>query len=1367
MNSIRLFLTVLFATLLSVAYAMPYRTNSTNDDEDTYSAHVVDASTGEALPYVHVYVSQGVGTMTNMEGDFTVKTTPESTLRLSFVGYETLTIQASQLPRIVKLKPLTHTLFEVEVLPVTTILTKTRDRLYKEYSKKKKTTGKYFYRQQTTTNNKELVEAFLEAKDVVNLRELTFLSGRHGRHTDAGLRRPLIANMNFHHPLELGPMTNEIRYWRGMYQPLSLAANNSFWNRIYEYACTTIFEESTGRKTYCVTMTSKDSVPQRPIMTGKLYIDASTYELLRYEGRVEGMMLDVSKDFVRITAPIQLDLHINYRHTNKCTEVESISYKLESGDFKSSALLFNVDALDLGNKKKNKIEGIKVGENMLASLDESQFETILDQNAGIVKRTSEEDETANLGISGIDDVHITQYNITKSVDPKRWQLVLPDTRVGNLANRLAKMGQIIPQEKVYIHMDNTTYFVGDTIWYSAYVSRTSDDSPSNISGVMYVELYGQDGYLLERQTIDLKDGRGCGNFEIKSDYYGGFYELRAYTRWQLNWGAYEKSIAKENEYWFMNEEMLHNYYRDYEKLYSRVFPVYDAPKVKGRYDTGMTLRPKRQYFKNDPDPRKLTLTFYPEGGELIEGVENNVAFEAVYSDGEYVEGTLTQGSGKNVKTIAKAVHRGRGSFTFIPSDDSDREYTFTTNTGVKVSAKLPKVERDGVALSVQRVDSLWSISVRSVGESVADTLGVTVMHEGRIRCFWTITDEHATLSIADSLLECGVNQVTVFDGDGRQMADRLFFVSRAGMGESPFRITGIKEQYAPYEKIQLGVSRRTVSPLSPLTLSLAVHDDERMDQLFDNASIQAEMLLSSEIRGFVPNPGWYFEADDAEHRKALDLLMMTQGWRRFKWRDMAVRGEWDLTEPDERTPIVVGTVYNYDPMYFYNVEYWQGKPDLGAGSADADGVTPLDEGGDTEMDREARELAEAAKMMESKKAKSDPPTWKNVRLEEIRLGETRVNKRVKKESVVVHAEFVPVHSVDDEVEALEALVVETTLKDGQFRFALPKCYTDAVFFVAASDSAKWKEGHRYEWVQSMPGMNDEYITKRRFQVPCAEYSIRINQPYPRWVKPYSYYQMHIDEDNVPELGALLMSDGTRRIREVKVRARRSGMRRFQDSIPAFQIDAYDAYNYCLDAGMIGADAWSVMRSFVGDYGLEIPYTFDIFGNKDYHFEIRYGLDGVRRATNGLTIDEDSIYMRSNLKSVSDKGYLTTTEVDYYNHLQRIERYVLYTDYEPRQMGSVRYKGTNLPHSIIVPYRYVDDSRRKYYRDRRYVLPGISVPAEFYSPDYSQRTAGSAPEDYRRTLYWNPNLTLSSEGEATVTFYNNSSDSQISVSAEGW
>ena len=487
-----------------------------------------------------------------------------------------------------------------------------------------------------------------------------------------------------------------------------------------------------------------------------------------------------------------------------------------------------------------------------------------------------------------------------------------------LVERLAAFGKAIPQEKVYVHMDNTCYFQGDTIWFAAYLRKTSTDTPSDVSGVLYVELLNNDGYLVERKLVEMQGGRGEGFFALNNQIqYSGFYELRAYTRWQLNWGQFEHWYSQAASNWFGDDKEREKlFFRDYEKLYSRVFPVYDQPKEKGDYTREMTMRVMQRTFKDDPDAPTPMLTLFPEGGNLIAGIPNRVAFEAVMSDGEWLEGSLTCSEGKD---SAKAISRGRGMFTITPEAGKTYEVTFTTIEGKSVKAKLPKPEEQGVAIQVRQEGDSVCIETRLAGLST-DSLALTIMHEGRVSEFKTLNDpviqsdgknledpsgRYARLWMTAKSLRCGVNQVTVFDTQGRVYADRLFFVTKQEEMQPTLIISANKEQYAPYEAIELDIKgKATETPIS-----LAVRDKAHQDYLFDNADIMTEMLLSSEIRGFVPDPGWFFEENDEEHRTALDLLMMTQGWRRFNWRDMAVKGEWDLTEPDERTPIIKGKIY--------------------------------------------------------------------------------------------------------------------------------------------------------------------------------------------------------------------------------------------------------------------------------------------------------------------------------------------------------------------------------------------------------------------------------------------------------------------------
>ena len=176
-----------------------------------------------------------------------------------------------------------------------------------------------------------------------------------------------------------------------------------------------------------------------------------------------------------------------------------------------------------------------------------------------------------------------------------------------------------------------------------------------------------------------------------------------------------------------------------------------------------------------------------------------------------------------------------------------------------------------------------------------------------------------------------------------------------------------------------------------------------------------------------------------------------------------------------------------------------------------------------------------------------------------------------------------------------------------------------------------------------------------------------------------------------------------------------------------------------------------------------------------NIRVRYGINYARRNLEDLNqIPRDSIYHPKYLKSYPVKAKDDSTsegldfdpaELEEYKNLSLLEKMVVYTDYSPRKEGNKRYQGSNLPETTLTIYPYSDGSRRPVYRDRRYILPGFAYPAEFYSPDYSKQTPPE-PTDYRRTLYWNPNLQLDENGQAHITFYNNSRTTQISVEAEG-
>ena len=928
-----------------------------------------------------------------------------------------------------------------------------------------------------------------------------------------------------------------------------------------------------------------------------------------------------------------------------------------------------------------------------------------------------------------------------------------ESALEKLASRQAAFGRTIPQEKVFIHMDNTSYQLGDTIWFSAYLRRTDTDRPSDVSGVLYVELYGQEGYMIERKLIQMKEGRGSGFFAL-SRYiqYAGFYELRAYTRWQLNWGRFERKHTEKIKEWFPTKRQEKEYFRDYEKLYSRVFPVYDKPLEPGEYTHDMTLRAMRRLYPNQAENRELKLSLYPEGGNLVEGLPCRVAFEAAFEDGEAAEGWVFY-DGDSVKTL----NRGRGLFEITPQKGQEQEVLFVSKDGKQAKAKLPKPQPTGVSLKVEQTDSGWVAHIAHTADLHDDSLGVSLMREGKSVTHSLLQPStkgrgFKSFPLGEDLGEAsGVYQLTVFDSRGRVFADRLFF-NRGKEDLMPtLFVEGLKEEYQPYEPVNLTLK----APRGKNQVSLTVRDDNNRDCLYDDSNILTEMLLSSEIRGFVPQPGWYFEADDEEHRAALDLLMMTQGWRRFDWRSMAVAGAWDITQPAERAPILIGNTYKNVIVDFVEGEETNNEKEDEEYPFSEDGRNPHE---DDYYETKPMDLPDLFSKGRSKKR------------EEKAYDKAINTKNQKKETELkVHAEIV---TLDAEM----SFTGESETYRKGFRIQLPPFYGNAIVFISVADTTKWGKDETYTWIQAEPDdLESDYMylpasgkARRKIFVEPADYLARISWPYPRFVNPYSFYQNHLAP--TPEQkrlnGEWVRLDDETIMSEVTVKAKRRGLNKFDDNWPVFAIDAEVANNIAQDVGL------GFMQVYTADYGVG---TIDRkYGEgQEETFEIRKGAGYTRRMIMGMrgdSIPSDSMYARKYLSSFSlnQEGsmQLSPGEKREYEGNGIWDMYVFYSDYSPRLYGNNMYYGSNEPKTKLVRYPYPDGSRRITYRDRRYFLPGFAYPAEFYSPDYSKQVPSDDKKDYRRTLYWNPNLKLNEEGEAEVKFYNNCRTSVLSVDAEG-
>ena len=907
--------------------------------------------------------------------------------------------------------------------------------------------------------------------------------------------------------------------------------------------------------------------------------------------------------------------------------------------------------------------------------------------------------------------------------------VCAQSQLQSMATRLKAFGEKLPQEQIFVHLDNSSYYLGDTIFYKAYVRRCDTGRPSDISGVLYCELLNHDGYLIERQMIPLEGGEGHGSFCLTDTaLYAGYYEVRTYTRWQLNWGVTEQPHSRWSKDYFFNRSMYRDYYRDYEKLYSRVFPVYNKPLTPGDYSPEMTMRPLSAYYKNPADDPKTTLQLFPEGGELVGGIAQRVAWEVRNESGLELEGTLSVVLAEGDTIKSETTHRGRGMFEITTPANHKLKATFTPTgknpTGTKsVTEKLPKSVADGVVLLVETDTAGITINYGAAGAAAQEPLGLTIMHDGVLQYFYQLSSE----TIHFPATKAGVYQVTVFNSEGKVYADRLCFYLPEGFKARNVTIGGVKEEnYKAFEPITLEVQGAPGS-----SMSVSVRDAAKSEYTYDTGSMLTEALLSSQLKGFVPHPHWYFEKDDAEHRQALDLLMMVQGWRRYVWREMALVGEFELTHtPEKRFPHWTGQVHNYtavDVMSVTEQKQMAFSEQMMSDSESEEEEESSEESENGDTGSTENELTIDSEESESKGGARD-----------------RFNKKENSLDypVAMHAGF---------TQPGQEAVSGDIKSQGLFELDFPRYYGEFFFFLGASDTTKWKNGNPPVWSQSGR-------TKKN-GIDYPEFYVKLDPIYPRFPKPYDYYQTHVSP--MPKESPLYNSanEKVRMLSEVTIGARFNGRRRFGHWRPAFILDAYEAFNATCDAGFapgyfMGFERFAedVARTYVGDMKT----------TRQYDIGIRF--DG-RNLTERTSTQKDKLKIKG-MESVPEwKSNIPDNQLDKYMFLWNLAYVVVYTDYSPRNDMHNKYKGDELP-TVTVDLKLLEnDTERTYQKNRRWKMKGFSVADEFYSPDYSKQPLPK--EDYRRTLYWNPNVKLDENGRATINLYNNSSASILQIHAEGW
>ena len=409
------------------------------------------------------------------------------------------------------------------------------------------------------------------------------------------------------------------------------------------------------------------------------------------------------------------------------------------------------------------------------------------------------------------------------------------------ANPFIEQIEHYPQEKLHVSTDKDSYIAGDTIWLRAHCADAATHRPVAASRYVYVELRDDRGSLVRRIKLLSRDSVYSGYLPTQSLERFGDYSLTAYTLYMRNPGP---------EYFFKKP---------------------------------LTIRPYRESRRTQRNTsvRKVSdfdVSFFPEGGYLIDGYDCCVAFKALGDDGGSVEvtGVVKNDRDETVDTL-RTLHGGMGCLRFT-AHTGERYYAECTMAGGKTERfDLPASNNLACVLRVLQTERDFTVMVQS-GRPLPKGLRLLVHCRGNLCYFREWNDDLPSLIFERDKLPGGVLQILLLDKAGNALSERLVFNRGEELATTDVQIGGTLEQRT---KVTLAVTA-TDPDGGPAAgdFSIAVTDRAAVPAA-TSGSIYSTLLLSSELRGTIETPDWYFEGRDAARVAALDALLLTQGWRRY------------------------------------------------------------------------------------------------------------------------------------------------------------------------------------------------------------------------------------------------------------------------------------------------------------------------------------------------------------------------------------------------------------------------------------------------------------------------------------------------------
>jgi hypothetical protein len=454
-----------------------------------------------------------------------------------------------------------------------------------------------------------------------------------------------------------------------------------------------------------------------------------------------------------------------------------------------------------------------------------------------------------------------------------------------------------PMENIYIQTDKSYYVTSEKIWFKAIIRYEDTLFVDSLSKVLYVELLNSEHKIVTQRTLQLINNTTFGDITLSDSLAAGNYELRAYTSWLRNFGE--------------------------ETFYHKTLNIFQATTTKDLENNSQnntnTLQ-KSTSNKNTNLAIKPILQFFPEGGDMVKLLRNHIAFKATDSTGQgiFVEGIIQDEQGKRWANF-KSNELGLGSFRIVPLGNTLIARVFLAN-GDTANYKLPTALEKGLLLGIkeQTEDSLKILLQDNLPsfENGKQNYCLLAQSAGKVVFMAKTSLKRAAQIVAISTqnIPTGILHISLIDENKIPHCERLVFINHNDMIDIDLKT--IKNTYAPREKIQIDITTHLQASTNTKKainseISVLVVDSHLVKKQEYEENILTKLLLTSDLRGKIENPA-YFLLNTEQSKQDLDYLMMTQGWRRFKWRELLNETPQNFTHKIEQGLVVSGTVVDSD-----------------------------------------------------------------------------------------------------------------------------------------------------------------------------------------------------------------------------------------------------------------------------------------------------------------------------------------------------------------------------------------------------------------------------------------------------------------------